>query len=106
MRYTRPQIERLQYFARSRPASDATLIWFFVWIFSSCGLLWLFAAPAFPVHDGAQGVSLSWVGALIAAGGLVAAGLCYLLYKYLLARKQTAIHELKVLISEQELRHH
>ena len=106
MRYTRAQISRLQYFASSRPASDAALIWIFVWIFISCGILWFFAALAFPVYDGAQGVSLSWVGALLATGGLVAAGLCYLLYKYLLAKKKTAINELKVLISEHEPKHH
>jgi len=100
MPLNRLQITRLQKFAEVQPVADAVLFWFFVWIFITCGLLWFFAEQAFPVYDGAQGVTLSWVGALIAAGGVIAALLCYILYKYLMVRKQAAVNELKELFSD------
>ena len=104
MPLTRLQIKRLQKLADMQPASDAVLFWFFVWVFITCGLLWLFAERAFPVYDGAPGVALSWVGALITAGGLIAAGLCYILYKYLMVRKHAAIDELKGLLADHRSR--
>lgn len=93
-------ITRLQKLAKSQPAADAVLIWFFVWVFAGCGLLWLIAARAFPTYNGAQGVSLLWVGILLSVGGVIAACLCYPHYKFLLGRKQAAINELNNLPSE------
>lgn len=102
MTLTRAQITRLQKYANGQPASDAILIWFFVWIFISCCLFWVLAARAFPEYDGAQGVSLAWVGALLTVGGLIAACLCWAVYNYLLDRKQEAIAELRIVISDLE----
>lgn len=100
MTLTKLQITRLRKIADMQPATDAVLLWFFVWVVIACGLMWLFAERAFPVYDGAQGVALSWVGMLITTGGLIAAGLCYFLYKFLLYRKEAAIQELKALITD------
>jgi len=100
MTVTKARVRQLQKHANVQPAPDAALYWFLVWILVSCVLMWLFADRAFPAYDGMQGVALSWVGALISAGGLIAAVLCYLLYGYLSRRKQAAIDELKALASD------
>lgn len=73
-----------------------------VWGVVTCLLLWAFAGQAFPKVNGAQGMSLQWVGALIAAAGLIAAGLCFMLFKIRLARKCAAISDLKALIAAQQ----
>jgi len=100
MSLSKEQVTHLQKYASLQPASDAALLWFFVWVIVTCGLFWLFSGQAFPKYGDAQGVSLSWVGALITAGGLIATGPCYMLYKYLLVRKKAAVQELRVFISE------
>lgn len=97
---TRAHIERLQKRSSVEPASEAALLWTFVWGFVACGLLWLFAAWAFPEFDGEQGISLPWVGGLLIIGGFIAAGLCYLLYRYRRRGKEAAIAELKELVAD------
>ena len=98
----RERLSRLKKRADLEPASEAALLWTFVWGFATCALLWLFAAQAFPLFDGVQGVSLPWVGALMVAGGVIAAGLCYLLYRYRRYIKNEAIAELKAFIAQYE----
>jgi len=97
MTRTQAEISSLLKQANAQPASELTPHWFFIWIVVSIGLLWIFSSQAFPVHDGAQGVSLEWVGALIVMGGLIATGFCYIQYRIKVARKKAAMDELKEL---------
>jgi len=103
MTLTSVEISRLRTQANYQPSSDVAPFWFFIWVCITFGLLWIFAAQAFPKYDSGQGVSLLWVGALIAVGGLIAAIFCYLHYRLLSGRKKAAINELKELnlISDQ-----
>lgn len=101
---TRAHIDWLQRRAALEPASEAMLLWTFVWGFVTCGLMWVFSARAFPEYDGAQGVSLPWVGGLLTIAGFIAAGLCYLLYEYRKRCKEAAIAELKEVIAEHSSR--
>lgn len=98
----RERLSLLKKRADSEPASEATLLWTIAWGFVTCVLLWLFAAQAFPLYDGAQGVSLQWVGILLVAGGVIAGGLCYLLYRFRRYIKNQAIAELRVVIEQHE----
>jgi len=100
MSLSRAQIARLQKAASAQPATDAAVFWFLIWCFVNCGLLWVFSDLAFPQYDGVQGVSLGWVGALLTGGGLIAVCLCYIIYRFLLIRRQAAIDELKVFLSD------
>lgn len=108
MTRTQAEISSLQKQANAQPASELTPHWFFIWIVVSIVLLWIFSSQAFPEHDGAQGVSLEWVGALIVMGGLIATGFCYFQYRIIVARKNAAMDELKDLsqISDQHLLEH
>jgi len=89
------EVGTLQKQANAQPASYVAPFWFIIWIIISCMLLWLFSAQAFPEYGQAQGVSLLWVGALITAGGVIAAACCYKRYKTLLDCKRSAINKLK-----------
>jgi len=96
---TRARIALLKRRAAIEPASEAALLWTMVWGFVSIGLFWFLSEQTFPQYDGEQGVSLGWVGALLTAGAILAAGLCYLLYRYRLRCKRRAIAELEKIVA-------
>ena len=101
---TRAQLNRLKKHATLEPASEAGLLWTLVWAFVSIALFRIFAEQTFPQYGDAQCVSLPWVGALLLMGGLIAAALCYLLYRYRSYCKRIAIARLRQLVREHDAR--
>lgn len=104
MPLTPARITALQKRAAVQPGVEAGLSWTFVWGLVTCGLFWLFQNQAFPIINNAQGVSLPWVGGIITTGGLIALGLCYMLYKTRLRMKRAAKAQLLALIAEHHSR--
>ncbi|KNG95226.1 hypothetical protein [Pseudaestuariivita atlantica] len=82
MTLTAKDIDTLASRATKDPAAEAALIWPFAWGLASVALIWAFGDFAFWRTDAGVNVSLDAVGLGLVLGGVLAAGVMWVYFRW------------------------